>query len=232
MLKKSPLSIFILAFALLQTFTLHADDKRPMNQVNFQIDVDQEVENDQINATLSINENNKNPARLADEINQAMSWAMKIAKKADGVKVKSGSYQTYPVYDKKRITSWRGRQDLQLEASEVSQLSELVGTLQERLQVQSMRFSVSRQRQREVQEKLTEKALSAFKDRAQLIAKSLDSRGYDIETISVQTSGQQHMPRMRMESMSYDAQAKSAPAMEAGTSKVQVIVSGAIKLRR
>ncbi|MEE9492911.1 MAG: SIMPL domain-containing protein [Gammaproteobacteria bacterium] len=217
---------------MLQTLVVADEDKQPMDQVNFQIDVDTEVENDQINVVLSIHEKNRHPAQLAVKINDAMAWALEIARSYDKIDIKTGSYQTYPVYNNKRISSWRGQQDLLLQGSEVSAISELTGRLQERLQVQSMRFSVSRERQRQEQEKLISDALQAFQKRAALIAKNLGATGYDIETVSIQSSGQPYMPRMRMESMTKTTSMASAPAMEAGSSKVQVTVSGAVRLRQ
>lgn len=225
-------TLYLLMCAALFT-GVAADDKLPNDQVSFQVDVDQEVENDRVNAVLSVHGEEKDPARLADDINTAMQWALDTSKKESVIKVKTGSYQTYPVYSDKKIVRWRGRQDLLLEASDISRLSKLVGTLQTRLQIQSMQFSVAQETQRAVQDELIKEALTAFKKRADLVANSLGAKGYEIVTVSLHTSGHGRPPPIRMESMrTVTRAAVEAPAMEAGASRVSVQAACTIQLNR
>ncbi|MGB5726898.1 MAG: SIMPL domain-containing protein, partial [Thiogranum sp.] len=120
-----------------------ADSEQAEDQVSFQVEVGRDVENDLVTAILNVTAEALKPAKLADTINSNMSWALEQARANQKVKSRSGAYQTYPVYEDKKIVRWRGRQELQLESQDVDQLSELVGTLQSRLQMQSLQFSVS-----------------------------------------------------------------------------------------
>jgi predicted secreted protein len=177
---------------------------------------------------------NTDPSKLADQINQTMRWGLETAKKTAAIKVRTGAYQTYPVYsEKNKVQRWRGQQELFLEGREVDKLSELVGTLQSRLQMQSMQFSVSPDARRKVQDVLIEEVLQAYKKRAELVSKSLGAAGYDIMNISIQTSGHIYPPPVRMESMRAVSKASvESPAMEAGTSRVSVQANGSIHLQR
>lgn len=223
-------------FALLLSFVItgHADDKPVTDQVSFQVGVDREIENDLIQATLMVYDENPDPARLADQINTSMRWGLDLARRETAVRSQTGNYQTYPVYDDKRkILRWRGQQALILEASDVSAVSALAGKLQSRLQMQSMRFSVAPETRRAAQDGLIEEALQAFQQRAELITKSLGARGYEVMTVSVQTSGQDSMPPVRMDHMRAASVARvEAPALEAGTSRIRVQANGSIHLLR
>ena len=94
-------------------------------------------------AVLSVTAEDDNAARLADQINRTMDWALKTAKARAKIEVRTSGYRTYPVYDKDKIRRWRATQELLLESADFAELGNLIGQLQERLQVASMNFSVS-----------------------------------------------------------------------------------------
>ncbi|HHO67496.1 MAG TPA: DUF541 domain-containing protein [Gammaproteobacteria bacterium] len=203
------------------------------DRVSFQLDLDREVANDHAEAVLSVTDEDRNPAELASRINSAMRWALDMALAEKQVKVQSGSYRTYPVYDDKKIVRWRGRQDLVLESGDVDALSRLVGRLQTRLQMQSLRFSVAPDTRRKVEDGLIEQVLAAFEARAARIATALGARGYRIVRIDLGTSGRPPVLPVRMESARrLTAAAVPPPAMESGTSRIGVQLSGTIELRR
>lgn len=210
-----------------------ADKDKVEDQVNFQVQAGQDVENDRVVAILSATAENRDPTKLAERINTDMHWAVQQVKNQTAVKTQSGSYQTYPVYDDKKIVRWRGRQDLQLESGDVDVLSQVLGDLQERLQIQSLQFSVSPEKRSAVESALIEEALAAFRKRAALISRSLDAGDYGLVDMSIHTGGVRQPIPMRAEAASLASRASpSAPAIEQGTSRVNVQVSGRIQLQR
>jgi predicted secreted protein len=210
-----------------------ADKDKVEDQVNFQVQAGRDVENDRVVAILSATTENRDPAKLAERINSNMHWAVEQLKDQTAIKTQSGSYQTYPVYDDKKIVRWRGRQDLQLESGDVDVLSKVLGGLQERLQIQSLQFSVSPEKRIAVESALIEEALAAFRKRAALISRSLDAGDYGLVDMSIHTSGPRQPIPMRAEAASLVSRASSsAPTIEQGTSRVSVQVSGRIQLQR
>jgi len=210
-----------------------ADSKQAEDQVSFQVEVGRDVENDRVTAILNVTAEALKPAKLADSINSTMTWALEQARANQKVKVRSGAYQTYPVYEDKKIVRWRGRQELQLESPDVDQLSELVGTLQSRLQMQSLQFSVSPGKRRQVEDALIEQALAAYQQRAEIIRKSLGAQGYRLLEVNIHTAGQDRPIPLRAEAVSMMSRSSvSQPAMEQGTSRVNVQASGKIRLLR
>jgi predicted secreted protein len=167
----------LLSLGLIAAFASANEQTVVEDQVSFEVAAEREVQNDRAVATLSASAEDNNPANLAGQINDAMAWALKQVKAHSGVTARSGAYRTYPVYDDRRIVRWRGSQELRLESGDMERLAQLIGKLQERLQVQSMQFMISTDKRQEVESGLTEKALGAFRERAELIRTSLGASG-------------------------------------------------------
>lgn len=221
---------FALVFAVAGPATA-ADDTPRYNQIHFQVERSRPVDNDRMHAVLSLTAEDDNAARLADQINRTMDGALKTAKARPKIEVRTGSYRTYPVYDKNKIRRWRATQELLLEGSDFAELGNLIGQLQERLQVGSINFSVSPARRAAVEDELIAQALAAFKQRAELVRKQFAAKGYRLVNVAINTGDGQPVPLMR--GMAMEAMDKSAapPALEAGTSLLSVNVSGMIELQ-
>lgn len=219
---------FILGLAV-ATPVMAADAAPRYNQIHFQVERSRPVDNDRMQAVLSITAEDDNAARLADQINRTMDWALKTAKARAGIEVRSGGYRTYPVYDKDKIRRWRASQELLLEGSDFAALSSLIGQLQERLQVTSINFSVSPNRRSAAEDELIAQALDAFKQRAELVRRQLAAKGYRIVDASINTGGGELVPLRRPFAM--EAKSGASPAVEAGTSTLTVSVSGLIELQ-
>src|SRR5262245_66305490 len=91
----------------------------PKHRVSFSVERSREVANDWVTAVVGTSDEDSDAARLADRVNQTMSWALGVAKQAGGVTVKSGGYTTHPVHESsgKKIARWAASQDLVLESS-------------------------------------------------------------------------------------------------------------------
>jgi len=208
-----------------------ADDELRYNQVRLQSQQTESVSNDTMHVTLQTYAEMQDPAKLATRINQEMEWALAQAKQVQGVKVRTGSYQTWPVTRKEVTTGWRGQQDLVLESRDTQALSRLTGQLQDKLQIKSMSFTVSDEKRVTVENRLIDLALNAFKERARIVGDNLKADDYRIVEINVGTSTARPpmMHQARIASMSMEA--SDAVAVEGGESDVRVTVNGTIELQ-
>lgn len=211
-----------------------AHDAEPVrNQVSFQVERTREVANDWVTASIGLTEEDSDAARLADRVNRAMKAALDRARMAEGVKVRSGGYQTYPVHDDGKIVRWRASQDLLLESADVDALSALLGELQGQLQLRGVHFSVSPEKRREVEASLVAEALGAFQQRAKQVQGELGARDYALVSVHIQTQGEGHPPMpMQVRAQSMSEMAPAPPAFEGGESTISVHVNGTIELER
>jgi predicted secreted protein len=205
------------------------DDNDATRRISFQVERSREVSNDWLQANMTVNDEDADSAALADRVNRKMTWALEQARSAEGVKVESGGYHTSPVIEKGRTRRWRASQSLRIEAEDFKAATELIGVLQERMQLQGLHFSVSPKQRRKVEDALIEEVLDAFKKRAKLVGDELGAKGYEIVRIDLQTGG--GMPRPMVHGMRAMASAEmAAPAVEGGTSRVSVGASATIEL--
>ena len=223
--------LIVLAGLLTGINAAFADDELRYNQVRLQSQQTEAVSNDTMHVSMNTYAEMQDPAKLAAKINNDMEWALQQAKQVQGVKINTGSYQTWPITRKEVTTGWRGQQDLVLESADTETLSRLVGQLQDRLQIKSMSFTVSDEKRAEVENRLIDAALDAFKQRAGIIGDNLKASDFRIVEINVNTSTQRPpmLRQARMASMSMEA--SDAVAVEGGESDVSVTVNGTIELQ-
>jgi predicted secreted protein len=222
----------ILGICVLISSTVLADEDVPLtyDRVKLSVSAQGEVLNDTLVAILFKQMEGPGAAALADEVNKSVAQAIKRIKQVPEIRVQTLDYQTQPVFQKERITGWRVRQSIRLETKEVAKLGTLLGEIQQQLNLQSIGYTVSPERLKEMEDKLIPQALKAFQQRAELVSRELGRSRYRIVTLHVGTAG----PPLRPIVMSARAQAMEAAgpvAIEAGEQKVSVNVNGTIELQ-
>ena len=223
--------LVVLAGLLAGINAAYADEELRYNQVRLQSQQTEAVSNDTMHVTMNTYAEMQDPAKLAEAINKDMEWALQQAKLVKDVRINTGSYQTWPITRKEVTTGWRGQQDLVMESCDTEILSRLVARLQDRLQITSMSFTVSDEKQMEVENRLIGTALTAFKERAGIIGDNLEATGFRIVEININTSTQRP-PMLRQAKMSaMSIEASDAVAVEGGESDVRVSVNGTIELQ-
>ena len=192
-----------------------------------------EVDNDIMRAVLHAEMEDLDSAKLADRLNRTVNQAIGALKQQTGLRVRSGAYNTWPVTEKNRIVRWRARAEVIVEGEDFQQVSEAIGSQQNRMQLSGVSFSVSDTRRAAVETELTDTAIADFLRKAQLIARGFQGRSFHVaEAVVNSDGGSMPPPRpIMMRSMAAD-EAVAAPAFEGGTSRLTVSVSGAILIPR
>lgn len=217
------LSLFVLPLA-----ALAQDGPEPLfNLVSLQAEASREVENDLLTAVLAAEAEGAEPAKLSAEVNRKMARALEAAREARGVRARSGNYQTWPVSEKGRIVRWRVRQELRLESGEFASATALIGRLQQDLVLASLALSISDKARRSAENALIAEALAALEERARVVRDSMRAKTYRVKELQIGTGGLPPRP-MFAESR---ALAAAAPAVEPGTTRLQVTVSGTLQLQ-
>lgn len=201
------------------------------NTVELQAEAQREVQNDLLNASLFVELNDASPAVLADAINKRVNEALRVAKDAKDVTVRSGKNQTYPVYTKgNQLQGWRGRAEIRIESRNFEAASGLIGRLQAGMQLGNLNFSVSPEARRAAENELIAEAIAAFKARAEIVKTALAGRGYKLQRLNVASGHSGPPPRLAMARMAAPAQEVAAPSLEAGVSLLTVTANGAIEV--
>ena len=220
-----------LMLALFAGTSLAHSETPEYNRVSLNESAHTEVDNDLLVAVLFAQAEGKDAAMPADEVNRIMDWAVNLAKSHPEVKVQTLGYHSHAIYKNNAIRGWRVNQSLRLESRDSRLLGDLIASLQEQLQVQSIGYQVSDEQRRKHLDGLTAEALARFQARAEHIAKSLGRSGYRVVRLNISDSRHNPMPVARGMMMEAGADQAVAPArIEAGTRKMTISVNGEIEL--
>jgi predicted secreted protein len=209
---------------------LYAADELNYNIINLQADAARQVDNDVMVVIMSALSEANNAAEAAENVNKMMAWAAAIAGKNDSIKSQTMNYQTRPLYKDKALIGWAVNQQIRFESKAFESLSTLVGTLQEKLRVQSMQFEVSSDRKDNAVTGLITVSLEAFGKKARLVTETLGARDYRIVNISVREDSPVAPYRRSFQAEAMSVQQNSAPHVEAGDSRINVRVEGTVQL--
>lgn len=208
----------------------YADDNETLfNVVNLQAQAEQEIPNDQMTAMLATEHEGKVASAIAAQVNEDMQWALDVIGKYPFTMAKTTSYQTYPVYNKQNIIGWRASQQVEIKSTNTRGLSELIGKLQDKLQVKQMYFSPTDETRKKYEDQLIEEALEAFKDRVAIVKKHMDNMEHRILNININTGGYQPPVPYERGGMMKSMAVEATPAVQAGTSKITVTVNGSVQ---
>ena len=221
----------MLGAGLLASLPALADEAPRYNQISLRAEVSQEVPRDLMQVTLYTEEQNSDPAKLAAGITETMNKALAQARQVNGVKIRQGSRNSYPIYEEKgqKITGWRERAELRLESADFPALSKLTGEMLQTLQMGGMDFSIADHTRKQSEDALLKEAVAAFKARAQLATDALGGKSYKVVNLNLNSVG---FPQRYAAPMMMKAARDSAPTpdVEAGTSEVSLNADGTIEV--
>jgi len=201
------------------------------DRVDLAASAEREIDNDLLVVVVYAEEQAERQAQAADRVNESIQWAIGAARRADEIKFQTLQYSTFPVYsNNRRILRWQARQALRLESSNIAELSELLGELQERVAIESVSYDVSKQARDAAEDALIAEALQQFNRRAALVASELGRDGYRIVRINIGTRDNGRMPVAFNTEMLVRSADMAAPAMEVGVQTLTVSVNGSVEL--
>lgn len=208
----------------------------PRDRYTLAAEASGEVANDQLVATLAVQDEDADPAALADRVNRAMTAALKTLEAYPAVTAKTLDYRTEPQYDESRerkLVAWRAVQTLELRTMDLAAGAKAVSGLQSSLVVQDTRLEPATATRRAAEDALIAEALGAFTARAELVARTMGATDHRVVQADVQTEGSRGpvYARATSRSLSYESDV-AEPALAAGTSELTVRVHGTIELAR
>jgi predicted secreted protein len=197
--------------------------------VEFSVSAAETAPNDLAQATVFAEGTAPTLKALAQQINPLIAQANKQLESYPQIERKSGPISTYPSRVKNRITQWMMRSELKLESRDIDAISEVLGQLQESLAIGGLHFVPTPETRTLAEGKATQKAIAAFQAQAKEIAAVL-GKPYVIKRLNIQTADKINRVFFEEErSVSFSRTAAALP-VEAGESRIEVIVSGQIEL--
>lgn len=221
-----------LVLLLVSALPSHADSiSSSLNYNLYQLSASAEdqIDNDLMKVKLLATHQAPQTFAASKVVNRQMAAALDTLKTTHNIQYQTGNYQTQPVYQNQQIVAWKVSQDLELKSADTDQLTDVLGQLQQELQIASISFDISQPVRQKVENLLAVEVLNRFKERATLIQQTMGAIRYQIVALDLNT-GIQRPPVGRTLMRAEMASVSSAPAVEGGKSTINVVASGQIQL--
>lgn len=203
--------------------------------LNLSASASQELANDEVNASLYVQDRLPQAGALADRINKVLNRARQDAEGFRKVSFSSGNYNTWPDYDKNgKIAGWQARAEIKLKSQDFSDTAELIARLQKYMALEGVQFGVSEQSRRQAEAQLIPQAIAALQAQAAAAGKALGKNQQHVSELSIGTAQPGYPMLMRAKA------AMAAAPMEAdvvsanfqpGNSLIQLNVNGKVEIR-
>ena len=223
----------LLLLVFLFSSALQAKDDLPT--IHYQVTESREVESDLLVASVNVQQSHSDAGAAFREVNEAVLKIIELAQQVEGVTLSSGGYHTssrqYGKKGKRRV-EWVVRQVLSMKTQHFPPLLNHLGEIQQAGgMVQSLNYTVSPDRKREIEDQLKVKAVSRFRARAADYAEAAGMGREEWKLLTLSIDGQQAepMPMSRGMFAMESTQGISAPS---GTNTLMATVSGAITLQK
>ena len=222
--------------ALLLTAMMGSAHAEPTgyDQLTFQTEVKEEVQNDEVRASLYKKAQATDSKALATTLNTSINNAMKIAKRYPSVTVSTGQQRTYPSYDKNnKIIGWTGQANIDLKSTDFATTSQIIADLQETLVMENLSFGVSDTKKDALEQKLMTDASRAFQQQAKNLTSAWSARGYRVVNVNLNTGSNYPRPMYSAMSMKSDSlESVPSQSFESGNSTISVTANGTIELTK
>ena len=203
--------------------------------LNLSASAQRELANDQLNATLYVQDRQNQPALLADKLNRAINRAKADSSAFNKVTFSSGSQSTWPQYDRNgKIQAWQGRASIQLQSADFTAAAELISRLQAYMLLENVQFSIAQQTRKATEQALIPEAIRAMQEQAAAAGKALGKSSLNVRELSIgenQSSPPPMMYRAKATMASESAAEITTPEWQPGSSTIQLTVSGRIELQ-
>jgi predicted secreted protein len=203
--------------------------------------------NDQVRATLMIEEQGKDKALAASRVNQKMQQGIEIVKRQDPqAQLKTHGYFTYAVYadtppnsrQTPAIVGWRVGQYLQVTSTSLTTLPKTIAAAQAVLTLNGLEFGLAPATSRKLDDALIAATYQNLNQRIASIARAMGRSPTDavIETIDFEGSGNYANPEaavrpMMMRAAATVQDAVAEPSFEPGESTVSMRLVGKLRFR-
>lgn len=206
----------------------------PQNVLQLSASGSVEVQQDMLSMTLATTRDGADAAVVQSQLKAALDAALAEARKnaqAGQLDVRTGNFSLSPRYTREgKINGWQGSTELVLEGKDFPRITQTAGRITT-LSVGNIGFTLSREQRAKVETEAQTLAITAFKQKADELAKGFGFAGYTLREVSVNANqGGPIQPRM-MAAQAKSFSSDSPVPVEAGKTSVVVQVSGSVQLK-
>lgn len=234
-MKFNTLSLALLALPLGAIAQSATQTAPAQNIVSFSAEVEQEVSRDLWQVRLFYQTSGNNLTALNKQLKEKLDAAINAANTQKTVEIRDSSRNTFVNYHKNgKQNGWTARAEITLESRDSEALSNVLNKLDGVMAIENIDAQISSEKLANLENQLTEAALTKFKNKANLIQQSLAMKGYRIVELDISSVNEQHfgaMPYAAMaRSISVENESSNEPALQTSKEKIKAKINARIAL--
>ena len=208
---------------------------QPSNVAQLSAEGSVDVQQDMLRITLSTSRQGKDAQTVQNQLKQALDAALQVARgqqQEGAMEVQTGNFSLYPSRDQNgRITQWQGSTELILSGKDIDRVSRTADRITT-LTIADVGFDISKELRQRTEAQAQERAIAAFRDKANTIARSFGFSNYSLREVSVNAEGFYGGAPKMMTARAMSADAAAELAVQPGKSTVRVMVNGSVQMSR
>lgn len=196
-----------------------------------------EVTQDLLHVTVSTTEEGSSAAEVQQKLQKAADAALAVIKPSiqpGALEVETSQFSVYPRTSGKdgKIGGWQGQAQLLLYGKDFDRITQTAAKVQV-MQVSQVNFGLTRAAREKVEADAQQKAIDAFKRKAEALAKGFGFTSYSLREVAVnsQQSGGRPVMMRASKTASFDSSESGRIPVEAGKTVVEVQVNGSVQLK-
>lgn len=219
------------ALSACAVLSVNAQD-RQYNEVHFSVNVQKQVANDELHASLSKTFEHTQAKTLANTLNSTANKVLALAKKYPNVKVATGHQHSYPRYDNKgKMNGFVGSVALKVQSQDFEQASEFIAEAQSLMTLGDLTFQVSDKTQQAMQNSLKLELIQKFNEEAKTTAQAFGAKNYKLIKVNLNGNEQNQYYHAPMAMAVSQSSSKATPQeFVGGDSYLQYNATGSIEL--
>ncbi|MDR1367264.1 MAG: SIMPL domain-containing protein [Candidatus Accumulibacter sp.] len=199
-----------------------------LSRVDISVTAEAYAANDRFRAVVVAADAGKTPEDIAPRIDAGIAETIMVVAACASIEARNGNTSSIPNFSDGKIKSWTMSSELFLESPDVAQLSELLGKLPPSIGISRIEQYPGPKNREKAENTAILEGIAAFKKRAKLVADTF-GKPYRIARMQVNTQNQlSSRPRATNSALSH----KSSAPIEAGETRINVVVSGQIEIGR
>ena len=206
-------------------------DVNQATMFQFSAEASRTVEKDLMDVSLYSRKSGKSLVNLKNEVSVNLNKVLAAVKQYPEIEVKADGISNRVNYNEKgKVDGWIAEGYINLKSKSFSSIEKVLEGLSNQVAINDIRFSVSPETMKVLEDELTLEVIKRFKHKAEVVQKSLNAKGYQLVDVQLNTLNSEGTYGVRpMMAMDKSANYSEEMPLEAGKEIISATASGKVK---
>lgn len=206
-------------------------DVNQATMFQFSAEASRTVEKDLMDVSLYSRKSGKSLVNLKNEVSVNLNKVLAAVKQYPEIEVKADGISNRVNYNEKgKVDGWIAEGYINLKSKSFSSIEKVLEGLSNQVAINDIRFSVSPETMKVLEDELTLEVIKRFKYKAEVVQKSLNAKGYQLVDVQLNTLNSEGTYGVRpMMAMDKSANYSEEMPLEAGKEIISATASGKVK---